>query len=84
MCAIRSDYLPSKTFCAICGHIIKEHQIAGNIEGIITHREPDGKLYVDPCDIYVCPEHLRVIQDHIKGGMEMAEKRSEGWDDPNC
>jgi hypothetical protein len=61
--------------------VIKERQIRGNMEGVITHREDDGRTYVDPLDAYLCDEHFRVIKKNIDGGMEEAERRSKDVDE---
>lgn len=73
---MRSDYLPSETFCCVCGCVIKEHQIKGNIEGVITWRDSDALTRVDPIDVYLCDEHLSQLVTNIKGGLPMARRKT--------
>jgi len=73
--SLRSDYLPAKTFCCVCGMIIKEHQIGGDIDGIMAHRDLSGPTRVDPFHGYLCREHAIVIKKHLDGGLPAAERR---------
>jgi uncharacterized protein YlaI len=76
---MRSEYLPAETFCCVCGFIIKEHQIKGNMEGVITYVEHDTQgrvVKVDPLDAYLCSECLNQIVTHTKGGLPMARRKT--------
>lgn len=73
---MRSEYLPSETFCCFCGVIIKERQIRGNMDGIIVCREDDNTVHIDPLDAYLCDEHLKLLIKNIKGGMDAARRRT--------
>lgn len=72
---MRSDYLPSETFCCFCGLVIKERQIAGNIEGIITYNGVNC-IEANPLDAYLCEEHLNMLVKNIKGGITAARRKT--------
>lgn len=73
---MRAEYLPSETFCCFCGLIIKEKQIAGNMEGIMVHRVSPNDMHIDPLDVYLCDEHLKLLTRNIKGGIDAARRRT--------
>lgn len=74
---MRSDYKPAETFCCVCGLVIKDHQIGGNLTGTAIDMTEEGKIHIKPFDAWLCREHMTVIRDHIEQGLPAARRRSE-------
>jgi hypothetical protein len=74
---MRSDYKPAETFCCIDGHLIKGHQIGGNIQGNVMDMTGPGVITVSPFDGWVCIECMNEMKRHIEGGLPQARRRAK-------
>ena len=72
---MNSDYIPAETFCCVCGCLIKDQQIADNIQGTIVHRNNPNIVSIDPFDGYLCVEHSAAIAHNIAGGLPAARRK---------
>lgn len=72
----RSDYIPSETFCFVCGFLIKERQIGDNIQGTITHGHVPNQTTIEPFDGHMCHECSTRVKANIEGGIETARRKS--------
>ncbi len=73
---MRSDYKPATAVCCICGHLIREAQINGCIEGTIWHHDQEMTVLVDPFVGYLCTECKTTVQNNIHGGIPKAQERA--------
>jgi hypothetical protein len=74
---MRSDYKPAETFCCIDGHLIKGHQIGGNIQGHVIDMTEQGVTTIKPFDGWVCIDHMNDIKSNIEGGLPQARRRAK-------
>jgi hypothetical protein len=78
---MRSDYLPATAVCFCCGSLIRESQINGCVEGLITHTKEDGTILIDPFTGYLCSECKHKTKGYIEGGIPAAKERARRWTD---
>jgi hypothetical protein len=73
---MRSDYQPATTVCCICGHLLKDGQICGQIDGIVSYTE-GTVTKIDPFMGWFCHECLDKVRSNVQGGIKAAKKRRD-------